>query len=67
MATSDDTRSPSFLSMVMVGVLVVVGAWLAIGLLSATLRAAIAFAGYIIVGFVAYHIGKFAGRHSDEP
>lgn len=67
MATGDDTRSPSFLGMVGICVLVVVGAWLAIGLLSATLRAAIAFAGYIIVGFVAYHIGKLVGRHSHEP
>jgi len=43
--------------------------WLAVGLLFATLRLALAFAGYVIVAFLFYQIGKWVGHNSggDEP
>ena len=41
--------------------------WLAVGLLFATLRVALAFAGYIIVAFLAYQVGKWVGRNSAGP
>jgi hypothetical protein len=43
--------------------------WVAVGLLFATLRVALAFAGYVIVAFLAYQFGKWVGRSSarDEP
>jgi hypothetical protein len=50
-------------------IVVAIGVWLAVGLLFATLRLALAFAGYIIVAFLAYQLGKWVGRNSgpDEP
>jgi uncharacterized membrane-anchored protein len=54
-----------------VGLVVVaaIAVWLAVGLLFATLRLALAFAGYVIVAFLAYQLGKWVGRNSarDEP
>jgi hypothetical protein len=44
-----------------------VAAWLAIGLIFTTLRLALAFAGYIIVAFLAYQVGKWVGRNSAGP
>ncbi len=43
--------------------------WLAVGLLFATLRLALAFAGYVVVAFLFYQLGKWVGRSSksDEP
>jgi hypothetical protein len=48
---------------------VAIGVWIAVGLLFATLRLALAFAGYVIVAFLAYQLGKWVGRSSksDEP
>jgi hypothetical protein len=54
-----------------VGLVIVaaIAVWLAVGLLFATLRLALAFAGYVIVAFLAYQLGKLVGRNSagDEP
>jgi hypothetical protein len=46
-----------------------IAVWLAVGLLWSTLRLALAFAGYVIVAFIAYQIGKWVGRNSgsEEP
>lgn len=46
-----------------------IAVWLAVGLLWSTLRLALAFAGYVIVAFLAYQIGKWVGRSSarEEP
>lgn len=46
-----------------------VAVWLAVGLVFATLRFAFAIAGYIIVAFLAYQVGKWVGRSSarEEP
>jgi hypothetical protein len=41
--------------------------WLAVGLIFTTLRLAFAFAGYIIVAFLAYQVGKWVGRSSSGP
>jgi uncharacterized membrane protein len=41
-----------------------IAVWLAVGLLFATLRLALAFAGYVIVAFLAYQFGKWVGRNS---
>jgi hypothetical protein len=41
-----------------------IAVWLAVGLLWSTLRLALAFAGYVIVAFLAYQIGKWVGRNS---
>jgi hypothetical protein len=41
--------------------------WLAVGLIFATLRFAFAIAGYIIVAFLAYQVGKWVGRNSSSP
>jgi len=49
-----------------VGQLIVdaIAVWLAVGLIFATLRLALAFAGYVIVAFLAYQLGKWVGRSS---
>ena len=39
-------------------------AWLLLGSALSVARAAIALAGYVIVAFVAYMVGKWVGRHS---
>lgn len=44
-----------------------VAVWLAVGLIFTTLRLALAFAGYIIVAFLAYQVGKWVGRNSSGP
>jgi hypothetical protein len=48
-------------------ILIAFGVWLAIGLIFTTLRLALAFAGYIIVAFLAYQVGKWVGRNSSGP
>jgi uncharacterized membrane-anchored protein len=52
-----------------VGLVIVaaIAVWLAVGLLFATLRLALAFAGYVIVAFLAYQLGKWVGRNSAGP
>jgi len=42
-------------------------AWLLFGSALSVIRAVIALAGYILVGVVAYTIGKWVGRHSTPP
>ena len=39
-------------------------AWLLLGSALSVARAVIALAGYVIVAFVAYLVGKWVGRHS---
>ena len=39
-------------------------AWLLLGSAISVVRAVIAIAGYIVVAFVAYTVGKWVGRHS---
>ncbi len=55
----------------LVVVLAVVVAWIVLRVTFATVRLAFALAGYIIVAFLAYQLGKWVGRHSgpdeDEP
>jgi hypothetical protein len=48
-----------------VGVVVVgVAAWFLLGTALGVVRTIIAIAGYLIVGVVAFWIGKWVGRHS---
>lgn len=48
-------------------ILIAFAVWLAVGLIFTTLRLALAFAGYIIVAFLAYQVGKWVGRSSSGP
>jgi hypothetical protein len=71
MASEYDDTSPGIPLWFKVGLIIVaaIAVWLAVGLLFATLRVALAFAGYLIVAFLAYQVGKWVGRssQSDEP
>lgn len=71
MASDDDETSPGIPWWFKVGLVIVaaIAVWLAVGILFATLRVALAFAGYVIVAFLAYQFGKWVGRNSgrDEP
>jgi hypothetical protein len=71
MASDDNETSPGIPLWFKVGLVIVaaIGVWLAVGVLFATLRVALAFAGYVIVAFLAYQFGKWVGRSSarDEP
>jgi hypothetical protein len=71
MASEYDARPPGIPLWFKVGLVIVaaIGVWLAVGILFATLRFALAFAGYVIVAFLAYQFGKWVGRSSksDEP
>ena len=71
MATEYDGTPPGIPWWFKVGLVVVaaIAVWLAVGLLFATLRLALAFAGYVIVAFLFYQIGKWVGHNSggDEP
>ena len=66
MASEYDDTSPGIPWWFKVGLVIVVaiGVWLAVGILFATLRVALAFAGYVIVAFLAYQIGTWVGRSS---
>lgn len=48
-------------------ILAALAVWLAVGLIFTTLRFAFAIAGYIIVAFLAYQVGKWVGRNSAGP
>ncbi len=51
----------------LVGIIVLgIVVWLAVGFIFATLRFALAIAGYIIVGFLGYELGKWVGRGSSK-
>ena len=69
MASEYDDTSPGIPLWFKVGLVIVAAfaVWLAVGLLFATLRVALAFAGYIIVAFLAYQVGKWVGRSSAGP
>jgi hypothetical protein len=66
----DDTDGgvPWFV-VVAVIILLALAVWLTVGLLFTTFRFALAIAGYIIVAFLAYQVGKWVGRSSagEEP
>jgi uncharacterized membrane-anchored protein len=66
---SDYGRAPAIPLWFKIGLVIVaaIAVWLAVGLLWTTLRLALAFAGYVVVGFLAYQIGKWVGRSSNEP
>lgn len=71
MASEYEETSPGIPLWFKIGLVIVaaIAVWLAVGLLWSTLRLALAFAGYVIVAFLAYQIGKWVGRSSarEEP
>ena len=71
MASEYEDTSPGIPLWFKVGLVIVaaIGVWLAVGILFATLRVALAFAGYVVVAFLFYQLGKWVGRNSagDEP
>lgn len=71
MASEYDDTPPGIPLWFKIGLVIVaaLAVWLAVGLLFTTVRVALAFAGYIIVAFLAYQFGKWVGRNSgsDEP
>jgi predicted lysophospholipase L1 biosynthesis ABC-type transport system permease subunit len=71
MSSEYEEASPGIPLWFKVGLVIVaaIAVWLAVGLLWSTLRLALAFAGYVIVAFLAYQIGKWVGRNSgpEEP
>jgi hypothetical protein len=69
LASEYDDRPPAIPLWFKVGLVIVaaLAVWLAFGLLFTTLRIAFAFAGYIIVAFLAYQVGKWVGRNSAGP
>jgi hypothetical protein len=69
LASEYDDRPPAIPLWFKVGLVIVaaLAVWLAVGLLFTTLRIAFAFAGYIIVAFLAYQVGKWVGRNSASP
>jgi hypothetical protein len=71
MASEYDDRPPGIPLWFKVGLVIVaaIAVWLAVGLVFATLRLALAFAGYVVVAFLFYQLGKWVGRSStnDEP
>ena len=66
MASEYDDRPPGIPLWFKVGLVIVaaIAVWLAVGIVFATLRVALAFAGYVIVAFLAYQFGKWVGRNS---
>jgi predicted lysophospholipase L1 biosynthesis ABC-type transport system permease subunit len=69
MASEYESAPPKTPLWFKVGLVIVaaIGVWLAVGLVWTTLRLALAFAGYVIVAFLAYEVGKWVGRSSKEP
>jgi hypothetical protein len=71
MASEYDDRPPGIPLWFKIGLVIVaaIAVWLAVGIVFATLRVALAFAGYVIVAFLAYQFGKWVGRNSarNEP
>jgi hypothetical protein len=66
MPSDYDDTSPGIPLWFKVGLVVVaaIAVWVAAGLLFATVRLALAFAGYVVVAFLAYQFGKWVGRNS---
>jgi hypothetical protein len=65
LSVADGQRpTTSLTAKAIVVVVVVVAAWIVFRLTFATVRAAFALAGYILVAFLAYQVGKWVGRHS---
>ena len=71
MASEYDDRPPGIPLWFKVGLVIVaaIAVCVAVGLLFATLRLALAFAGYVVVAFLFYQLGKWVGHGSkvDEP
>jgi hypothetical protein len=63
MADVERPSTPASVKVVGIAVLVVL-AWLLFGSALSVVRAALALFGYVVVGFVAYFIGKSVGRRS---
>jgi hypothetical protein len=61
---ADGERPTSLTAKVLAVVVIVVVAWILLRVTFATVRLAFALAGYIIVAFLAYQVGKWVGRHS---
>jgi hypothetical protein len=55
-------RAPWSLRLVGFGVLALL-AWLLFGSALSVVRAIVALAGYVVVAFLAYLVGKWVGRH----
>jgi hypothetical protein len=69
MASEYDDTSPAIPWPVKIAfiILLAFAVWLVLGIAVTTLRIALAFAGYIIVAFLAYQVGKWVGRNSSGP
>ena len=65
MADVERPTSPWSLRIVAIALFVLLG-WLLFGSSISIVRGAIALLGYVVVGFVAYHLGKFVGRHGNN-
>jgi len=63
---ADDLERPSTpASLKVIGILVLgLLAWLLFGSALSIVRAGLALFGYVVVGFIAYQVGKSAGRRS---
>ncbi len=63
---ADDLERPSTPTSVKVVGILVLGllAWLLFGSALSVVRAGLALFGYVVVGFVAYWVGRSAGRRS---
>lgn len=63
---ADDLERPSTpTSLKIVGIIVLgLVAWLLFGSALSVVRAGLALFGYVVVGFIAYQVGKSAGRRS---
>lgn len=62
----DDTRTPWALRLVTIAAIVVV-AWVLLWPVLSLARSLVAIALYVIVGVIAYQVGKVAGRASRSP
>jgi len=63
---AEDLERPSVPTSMKVAGVVVLGllAWLLFGSALSIVRAGLALFGYVVVGFIAYQVGKSAGRRS---
>jgi hypothetical protein len=57
----------SLTAKLLAAIVIVVVAWIVLRLTFATVRVAFALAGYLIVAFLAYQVGKWVGRNSAGP
>jgi hypothetical protein len=61
MADLERPKAPGSLKLTAIVVLGLL-AWLLFGSAMSVVRAGIALVGYVVVGFVAFHAGKYVGR-----